>query len=394
MNYWPALVCSMPELHEPLLKLIEELVTPGRKTAQRQYGAKGFTAHHNTDLWRKTSPVCGKANHAFWNMAPAWLCLHLFEHYRYTMDLDFLRQKAYPIMKEAALFCLDLLSENQGGNLRVSPSTSPENFFLVDGTMCAVADSVTMTTSLIRCLLQDCLAAAALLGSDVDFCTQLQAILPRLEPYRIGTDGRILEWDQEFQEYEIHHRHLSLLYGLFPGHDLADMNSEELLAACRKTLDVRGDEGSGWCTSWKVCLRARLFDGDRALELIKNQLRIVISNDINYSGGGGVYSNLFDAHPPFQIDGNFGIVAGMAEMLMQSHEDVIRILPALPREWSKGEIHGLTARGNIKVDIAWDDHMLTSLALCSPIAQKAKVKYGEQEKEVSLKENIVCKVTF
>lgn len=394
MNYWPALVCSMPELHQPLLQLIEDLVTTGRKTAQRMYGARGFTAHHNTDLWRKTSPVCGRSNHAFWNMAPAWLCLHLFEHYQYTQDLEFLRQRAYPVMKEAALFCLDLLSENREGQLRISPSTSPENFFLVNKTMCAVADSATMTTSLVRCLFSDCITAARLLDDDADFRTQLETILTKLEPYRISCDGRLLEWDQDFEENEIHHRHLSHLYGLFPGHDLVDMKNEDLLKACKNTMDVRGDEGSGWCTSWKICLRARLLDGEHALRLLKQQLRPVLSDDIDYTGGGGTYPNLFDAHPPFQIDGNFGVAAGMAELLMQSYDGAIHILPALPSEWSRGEIHGLTARGNVRVDIRWENNTAQSITLISPVAKKVTVRYRGQETEADLEANAPLKIKF
>lgn len=377
MNYWPAPVCNLPELQRPLLRMTRELAEAGKKTARVHYGARGFVCHHNTDLWRKTTPVCGRANHAYWNMGGVWLSWQMFEHYRFTLDRDYLKNDAYPVMKEAALFCLDQLRTGQNGLLHATPSTSPENWFLSKGSPCAVSSYTTMSNALIRHLFRACIRAAEELRIDSAFRDELAACLDRLEPYHIGSRGQLLEWDKEYPETDPHHRHISQIFGLYPGEDLLDPDHPEWVDACRRTLSERGDDGAGWSLAWKVCLWARLRDGNHALRLLQNQLRAVRTSTISYEGGGGSYPNLLDAHPPFQIDGNFGITAGIAEMLMQSHHNRIRLLPALPDDWKEGAVRGLLARGNIRVDILWHDGQLTQAAFHAGDNTSLRIEYQD-----------------
>ena len=377
MNYWPAPVCNLPELERPLLRMTRELAEAGKKTARVHYGARGFVCHHNTDLWRKTTPVCGRANHAYWNMGGVWLSWQMFEHYRFTLDRDYLKNDAYPVMKEAALFCLDQLRTGQNGLLHATPSTSPENWFLSEGTPCAVSSFTTMSHALIRHLFRACISAAEELRIDAALRDELAACLDRLEPYHVGSRGQLLEWDKEYPETDPHHRHISQIFGLYPGEDLLDPDHPEWADACRRTLSERGDDGAGWSLAWKVSLWARLRDGNHALRLLQNQLRAVRTSTISYEGGGGSYPNLLDAHPPFQIDGNFGITAGIAEMLMQSHHNRIRLLPALPDDWKEGAVRGLLARGNIRVDILWHDGQLTQAAFHAGDNTSLRIEYQD-----------------
>lgn len=363
MNYWPVLMCSMPEMNLPLVEMIKDISVSGRSTAKEHYNAPGFVCHHNVDLWRHTIPVRGSAVFAFWPMASGWLSRHLFEHYEYTQDLAFLRDTAYPIMKAAAQFYLACLVKDKDGFLMFAPSTSPENNFRFQGKNCSVSQTSTMTMSIIKDLFLNCIRAATILNEDTAFANDLAKTSETLLPFRIGSKGQLLEWYEEQEEAEPHHRHVSHLYALHPARLIDAEKTPDLAQACRQTLELRGDDGTGWSLGWKINFWARLRDGNRALRLIDKQLRFVKSSGFNYHGGGGTYANLFDAHPPFQIDGNFGSVSGITEMLMQSEPGIIHLLPALPQCWSSGRVTGLTAKGNIKVGIDWEDGRTTRYTL-------------------------------
>jgi alpha-L-fucosidase 2 len=373
MNLWPAEITNLSELHLPLIEWTKQQVPSGERTAKVFYNARGWVTHILGNVWEFTAP----GEHPSWgatNTSAAWLCAHLYQHYLYTLDKDYL-QEVYPVMKGAALFFVDMLVEDPRSNYLVTaPTTSPENAFKLNGKNVNICAGSTMDNQIVRELFTNTIEAAAILGIDTGFAGELAGKRSKLMPTTIAPDGRIMEWLEPFEEAEPHHRHVSHLYGLHPGDEISVGKTPALAEAARKSLEARGDLSTGWSMAWKINFWARLHDGDHAFKLLGDLLTPVISTTVNMQGGGGSYPNLFCAHPPFQIDGNFGATAGIAEMLLQSQTGVIEFLPALPSAWKDGSFEGLRVRGGGIVSARWENGRLMEASLKTSHAGTFNIK--------------------
>lgn len=377
MNYWPAETTGLGELAQPLFALTASLQAPGAKTARRYYGARGWVVHTLTNTWGFTSPGA-EASWGVWQGAPAWLCFHIWDHYRFSGDREFLH-RYYPVLRGAARFYADVLIEEPEHHwLVTAPSSSPENtVYMADGRKAAIVMGPAMDEELVRFLFGAVIEASKTLGVDADFRKELEAKRARLAPIRIGADGRILEYLKPYREVELHHRHMSHLWALFPGDQITAHGTPALAAAAARSLDVRGDDATGWSEAYKVNLWAQLGDGNRALRLLDVLFKPASRDTRLGHEWAGTYPNLFNAGPPFQIDGNFGGASGILEMLLQSRVGDIRLLPALPAVWSEGEVSGLRGRGDFRVSMRWKANRLVGASLRSVRGGPCVVRYGK-----------------
>ncbi len=384
MNYWQAEAAALPECCGPLFDHIERMRPHGRQTAYSMYRARGFVCHHNTDLWGDCAPQDNNSSATFWPMGAAWLCLHIWEHYQYTLDRDFLRER-YGAMREAAVFFIDYLVEDERGRLVTSPSVSPENtFILANGERGCLCYGPSMDSQILHELFAACIAAAEILDVDGELKEQLREVKARLPLPEIGRYGQLMEWSRDYEEQEPGHRHISHLFALYPAAQITPEETPELAQACRVTLDRRLSAGgghTGWSRAWIINMWARLKESERAYE---NLLALLTRSTL---------PNLFDNHPPFQIDGNFGGGAGINEMLLQSHNGVIQLLPALPAAWRSGRVRGLRARGAVRIDMDWDDGCLTQAVLLADRAGEYRVMVGGDIQTVQLEAGVGYRLT-
>lgn len=390
-NYWLAENTNLAEMHRPLLTFTGNIARTGAYTARNFYGARGWSMAHNSDIWAMTNPVgdFGKGDPVWanWAMGGAWVATHLWEHYIFSKDTAWLKEYAYPLMKGAAEFCLDMLVEGPDGHLITSPSTSPENKFITPGGYHgATLYGASADIGMIKELFSHVAAAAGILKADQEFAGDLKAALARLRPYQVGKKGNLQEWFYDWEDVEPRHRHQTHLFGLYPGSHIKVKETPELAQAARTTLEIKGDETTGWSKGWRINLWARLLDGNRAYKMYRELLKYVEPDAIRpkNQNHGGTYPNLMDAHPPFQIDGNFGGAAAVAEMLLQSSPSEINLLPALPDAWPAGSVNGLRARGGFELDLVWKNGKLEKVTVYGKPGGTTRLIYRDKAREIQL----------